>query len=64
MRARFIKMSASAILVFMNAAWVAGQSAPGLPGAPSQAPIDGGLSILAAAGVGYAMYKLKNRHKE
>ena len=63
MKAKFIKMSATTILMLLNAAWVAGQSAPGLPGAPSQAPI-GGLSILAAAGVGYAMYKLKNRLRE
>ena len=63
MRTKFIKLSAAATLVLLNVAWVAGQSVPGLPGAPSQAPI-GGLSILAAAGVGYAMYKLKNRHKE
>ncbi len=40
MRTKFIKLSATAILVLLNAAWVAGQSAPGLPGAPSQAPIE------------------------
>lgn len=34
---------------------------PGLPGAPSQAPIDGGLSILAAAGSAYAIKKLRDR---
>ena len=28
---------------------------PGLPSAPSQAPIDGGLSLLAAAGGAYAI---------
>lgn len=64
MKRRFIKMCAATTVVLLNTALVAGQSAPGLPGAPSQAPIDGGLSILAAAGVGYAMYKLKSRHKE
>jgi hypothetical protein len=37
---------------------------PGLPGAPSQAPIDGGLSLLAAAGGGYAIKKLRDRNKE
>ena len=36
----------------------------GLPGAPSQAPIDGGLSLLAAAGGGYAIKKLRDRNKE
>lgn len=40
---------------------------PALPAAPSQAPIDGGLSLLAAAGGAYAIKKLrekKNQEKE
>ena len=37
---------------------------PGLPGAPSQAPIDGGLSILAAAGGAYAIKKLRDKKAE
>ncbi len=37
---------------------------PNLPAAPSQAPIDGGLSLLAAAGGAYAWKKLKNRNQE
>lgn len=37
---------------------------PGLPGTPDQAPIDGGLSLLAAAGGGYAIKKLRDRKKE
>jgi hypothetical protein len=37
---------------------------PNLPAAPSQAPIDGGLSLLAAAGGGYAIKKLRDRKKE
>ena len=36
---------------------------PGLPSAPSQAPIDGGLSILAAAGGAYAIKKLRDKRK-
>lgn len=32
---------------------------PGLPSAPSQAPIDGGLGLLAAAGGAYAWKKLR-----
>lgn len=32
---------------------------PGLPSAPTQAPIDGGLSLLAAAGGVYAIKKLR-----
>lgn len=36
---------------------------PGLPGNPSQAPIDGGLGILAALGGGYAIKKLRDKKK-
>ncbi len=34
---------------------------PSLPGAPSQAPIDGGLGLLAAAGGAYAIKKLRDK---
>ncbi len=34
---------------------------PGLPNSPSQAPIDGGLGLLAAAGGMYAWKKLRNK---
>lgn len=34
---------------------------PSMPGNPSQAPIDGGLSILAAAGGAYAIKKFRDR---
>lgn len=37
---------------------------PGLPSAPSQAPIDGGLGLLAAAGGAYALKKLRERKAE
>ena len=36
---------------------------PGLPGAPDQAPIDGGLGLLAAVGGSYALKKLCDRQK-
>ena len=36
---------------------------PGFPG-PTQAPIDGGLGLLAAAGGAYAIKKLRDRNKE
>jgi hypothetical protein len=32
---------------------------PGMPGAPDQAPIDGGLSILALGGGAYALKRLR-----
>jgi hypothetical protein len=34
---------------------------PGMPTAPNQAPIDGGLGLLAAAGGAYAWKKLRKR---
>lgn len=34
---------------------------PALPGVPTQAPIDGGLALLAAAGGAYAWKKLRNK---
>ena len=36
---------------------------PGLPSTPSQAPIDGGLALLAAAGGAYAIKKLRDKKK-
>jgi hypothetical protein len=36
---------------------------PTFPGPPPQAPIDGGLTLLAAAGGAYAYNKLRNRKK-
>jgi hypothetical protein len=36
---------------------------PQFPQPPDQAPIDGGLTILAAAGGAYAINKLRNRKK-
>lgn len=36
---------------------------PNLPNAPRQAPIDGGLGVLAAAGGAYALSRLRKREK-
>ncbi len=36
---------------------------PSLPSTPTQAPIDGGLSLLAAAGGAYAIKKLRDKKK-
>lgn len=36
---------------------------PALPGAPTQAPIDGGLAVLAAAGGTYAWRRLRTAEK-
>jgi hypothetical protein len=37
---------------------------PGLPQPPNQAPIDGGLGLLAAAGGAYAWKKLRARNNK
>jgi len=47
------------IIILLTTAVVSAQ--PGLPGNPAQAPIDGGLSLLAAAGGAYAWNKLKRK---
>ncbi len=52
----------SIILVLVLSTLINAQ--PALPGGPSQAPIDGGLGILAAAGGAYALKKLRDRKKE
>jgi hypothetical protein len=51
------------VVVFILAPFAADLIAqpPGLPGAPSQAPIDGGLGLLAAGGAAYAWKKLRNK---
>ena len=54
------------MLVFTSITAVA-QSAPGLPmfpDDPAAAPIDGGISLLAAAGGAYAIKKLRDKSKE
>ena len=48
-------------MLFLLALPVFLSAQPGLPAAPSQAPIDGGLGLLAAAGGAYAWKKLKDR---
>jgi hypothetical protein len=50
------------IIILMTTAVIVAQ--PGLPSAPSQAPIDGGLGLLAAAGGAYAWKKLKDQSSE
>ncbi len=47
------------LVVLLTSEFVFGQ--PGLPGDPDQAPIDGGLTLLAAAGGAYAIKKLRDK---
>lgn len=37
---------------------------PGLPGPPDQAPIDGGLGLLAAGGAAYALHRIRRRKSQ
>ena len=55
-------LSFTAILLFVTEFVMA--QPPGLPSTPDQAPIDGGLTLLAAAGGAYAWKKLKGRNSE
>lgn len=41
--------------------WLAAQAPPPPPVKPQQAPIDGGLGLLAAAGGAYAIKKLRDK---
>lgn len=52
------------LLILVLTTLVAAQVPPPmLPSGPSQTPIDGGLGLLAAAGGGYALKKLRDRKK-
>ncbi|MCX6186875.1 MAG: hypothetical protein NTU43_07760 [Bacteroidetes bacterium] len=57
-------MSAAIMLLLA----VAAQAQPGAGGGfgddPIDVPVDGGLSILAVAGIGYGIKKLKERNKK
>tara|TARA_B100001989_G_C24163358_1_gene280731 strand:- start:198 stop:380 length:183 start_codon:yes stop_codon:yes gene_type:complete len=57
MKARFL-FTLTAIVLFATELVMA---QPGLPSPPSQAPIDGGLGLLAAAGGAYAIKKLRDK---
>lgn len=49
-------------LLFVLPGLLLGQP-PSFPTPPPQAPIDGGLGVLAVAGGAYALNKLRNRKK-
>ena len=51
-------------MTIMIAAMEVVMSQPSLPSNPPQAPIDGGLGLLAAAGGLYAYKKLKDRKNQ
>ncbi len=59
MKALFILFIACTVILIVSSSAL-GQ--PSLPSPPSQAPIDGGLGLLAAAGGAYAYKKLRDRN--
>ena len=58
MKNLFLFLLALTIVLLLSALAMA---QPGLPSDPAQAPIDGGLGLLAAGGGVYAWKKLRNR---
>ena len=52
------------LMTIMIAAMEVVMSQPSLPSHPDQAPIDGGLGLLAAAGGAYAYKKLKGKKNQ
>ena len=59
-----MKKFSFALMTIMIAAMEVVMSQPSLPSNPPQAPIDGGLGLLAAAGGVYAYKKLKDRENQ
>lgn len=59
-----MKKFSFALMTIVIAAMEVVMSQPSLPSNPPQAPIDGGLGLLAAAGGAYAYKKLKDRKNQ
>ena len=59
-----MKKFSFALMTIMIAAMEVVMSQPSLPSNPPQAPIDGGLGLLGAAGGVYAYKKLKDRKNQ
>lgn len=62
MKTRIINITILTILFLIPALSLFAQ--PTLPPPPGAAPIDGGLSLLVAAGVGYGVKKIKEKRKK
>ena len=61
---KFLIILFTAVVILWIGTAVVFAQLPGLPSAPSQAPIDGGLGLLAAAGGAYAFKRLHNKKIE
>ncbi len=51
-------------ILFLAMPMLAMAQIDGVPGDPDSVPIDGGLSLLVAAGVGYGVKKLKQKRRQ
>lgn len=60
---KYIILSFISLIILLLVTTIA-TAQPGLPSPPSQAPIDGGLGLLAAAGGAYAIKKLRDKKME
>ncbi len=52
------------ITIILITTTIAFAQPPGLPATPDQAPIDGGLGLLAALGGAYAWKRLRQNHNK
>jgi hypothetical protein len=59
----FITVIVAVILILFIPEFASSQAPPPPPSKPAQAPVDGGLGLLAVAGGAYAIKKLRNRKK-
>ncbi len=57
----FLALVVVMVLPLLGFGELLAQAPPMLPNAPTQAPIDGGLALLAAAGGAYAWKKLRSK---
>lgn len=58
---KIFKLMMVVVLLISTTAVFAQDDAPTLPNDPENVPIDGGLSLLVAAGVGYAVKRKKEQ---
>jgi hypothetical protein len=57
----FAALAVLIVLASVSSDLIAQPPPPALPSMPDQAPIDGGLGLLAASGAAYAWRKLRSR---
>lgn len=62
MKSRIIKITSLLIVLFISSLPLLAQDGFGDPG--DDVPVDGGLTLLAAAGIGYGAKKLREKRKK